>query len=661
MRSAMTIAAVLASALARGGEVAPHQRRTVLAGERVVLDEPAPAGRAARWVQLSGPELVFRGGVARGGRASFDLRTNGVYRFAFMPDAADRIAPSRVRVVETERRASHETLISGPRRAGAGEKVSLHTELEVRCRCRCDGTRRRWKQIGGPRLRFSRSELSSEKISFVPEEPGLYRFIAMTSGRSCKTPWAVHTVEVPARGDGTPERRPVATLAPVASAHPGEEVLLDGSRSRDPDGDTLRYHWFQAGGPAAELTGGGGRMRFTPTSTGDYAFTLTVTDPAGLESAPAAVTFTVLPGPELTRADPRARDALDRPFTIRLENEPLSKLVTRLANADVTVRASARLNAESPFDEVKLDLWVVDMPVRKVLDWVGRTLGAFYVIEEPGAVWFARDTKWLEREKPTPETYRIDAVWSEPGAAGLASLLAEAVRAATWAGSGMSVGRPDIEAETVTTILPRSAQRRLTTLLAELRRAVPSGAPPLEPDAALARALERPVRVQYESWPVREIAWDLARQARLAVGFAPLGADGGERISLELGETTLAKALDALVKMGGYTGWRPEPPGAVWLFNDAPPPQTSECVWSAAEVRAYDTRMIEDAHGFSGAMLVHVVRTRCLPERWVDPFSLVGYSRARRRLVVIHTPEVQRAVARLLERLAREGEGALGR
>ena len=131
MYRAMLIAAVLASAPARGGEVAPHQRKAVLTGERVVLDEPAPAGRDARWVQLSGPELVFRGGVARGGRASFDLTTNGVYRFVFMPDAGDRVTASRVRVIETERRAVHETLIAVPRRAAGGEKVTLSAEPEI--------------------------------------------------------------------------------------------------------------------------------------------------------------------------------------------------------------------------------------------------------------------------------------------------------------------------------------------------------------------------------------------------------------------------------------------------------------------------------------------------------------------------------------------------
>ncbi|MHC5056632.1 MAG: PKD domain-containing protein [Planctomycetota bacterium] len=659
MRRVMILAALLSSPLAAGGQEPSVVRSRVVAGEVVLLEAPGPAAPGSRWVQLSGPDLLFRGGVVEGRSARFVLRTNGVYRFAFLPEPDAGLMSSHVRVVETERKAMQETVVSGLRRTGAGETVTLLAEPEVRCACKVVDVRRRWKQIGGPRLRFSRAELSGNALSFVPEAPGLYRFIAMTAGSFGKTPWAVHTVEVPARADGRPERRPAAMVAPVASAHVGEEVMLDGSRSRDPDGDELVYRWFQASGPAAQLGGQSPRVRFTSPAKGDYAFTLTVVDPAGLESRPAAVTFVVTRPPGLTRPDSGASVPLDRPFTARLENEPLSKLVTRLSGAGVTVRASARLNAELPFDEVMIDLWVVDMPVRKVLDWVGRALDAFYVIEEPGAVWFARDTRWLEREKPVAETYRIDALWSEPGARGLGGLLAEAVRAATWAGSGMSVGRPDTDAETVTAILPRSAQRRLAGLLAELRREVPSGPPPREEDGALTRAMARPVRAQYEDWPVRDVAWDLARQARLPVGFPPLGAQGGGRISIELGETTLGQALDALVKVGGFAGWRVEPPRAVWCFKGSPPPLTSECTWSAAEIRGYDTRMLENAHGFAGPMIVHLVRSRCLPGRWRDPFSLVGYSRARRRLVVIHTREVQLAVARLLDRLAREGERAL--
>jgi len=664
MRRAIAIAALLVSSFVQAGEVGNGKKTTVLAGERVVLDGAQPAGRGSRWVQLSGPELVFRGGIARGARASFHMRTNGVYRFAFLPDAAERIVAERVRVVETGRRAAQETVISGPILAGAGERVTLTARHEIRDHSAVVDERRRWRQIGGPRLRFTRAELAADTLTFVPDEAGLYRFIAMTSGHFGKTPWAVHTVEIPGRLDGAPERRPVATIAPVASVHPGEEVLLDGSRSQDPNGDELVHRWSQVSGPAGEIAGDGPRMRFTPAATGNYAFTLTVTDPASLASPAATVRFTVTTTPGLPRPDPDAPDPLDRPFTIRLENAPLSTLVRRLSDAGVTVRTSARLNEKLPFDKVAIDLWVVDMPVRNVLDWVGRILGAFYVIEEPGAVWFARDTKWLEREKPVAETYRIDAVWSEPGASGLGGLLAEAVRGATWAGSSMSVSRPDTATETVTAILPRSGQERLAGLLAELRRTIPSGPPPSGDDASLVRAMERPVRARYDKWPLRDISWDLARQARLPVGFAPLGEGGGERISLALGdgprgEVPLARALDAFSRAAKYDGWRMEPWGAVWLFKGPPPPLTSECTWSTGEIRSYDTRMLEDVHGFAGPMIVHLVKRRCLPKRWLDPFSLLGYSRARRRLVVIHAREVQLAVAELLDRLAREGDGAI--
>jgi hypothetical protein len=158
---------------------------------------------------------------------------------------------------------------------------------------------------------------------------------------------------------------------------------------------------------------------------------------------------------------------------------------------------------------------------------------------------------------------------------------------------------------------------------------------------------------------VREIAWDLARQARVPVGFAPLGKDGGKRISLDLGEVPLREGLDRFCRAAGFAGHRVEPPGAVWLFSKGPPLETSECLWSAAEVRSYDVRQLRAAHGFAGPMVAHLVKSRVMPARWKDPFVSVGYSPTRRRLVVVHSSEVHLAVAAFLARLAREGEKAL--
>jgi hypothetical protein len=48
-----------------------------------------------------------------------------------------------------------------------------------------------------------------------------------------------------------------------------------------------------------------------------------------------------------------------------------------------------------------------------------------------------------------------------------------------------------------------------------------------------------------------------------------------------------------------------------------------------------------------------------MPARWSDPFAAAGYNAARRRLVVIHNADVQRAVGAFLDRLSRGGEKAL--
>ncbi|MHC4199049.1 MAG: PKD domain-containing protein, partial [Planctomycetota bacterium] len=508
----------------------------------------------------------------------------------------------------------------------------------------------------GPRLALSRDELRQTTLRLTPELPGRYRFALKVHGCDGR---ATFTFEVPRNSKGGPERRPVARIAPVGRTRVGEEVVLDGTRSADPDGGALTFRWRQTGGLVVKPEGEGARVCFAPTRAGDYSFALTVVDEAGFRSRPGSVVVTVLPPMEPARADPAAADPLDRPFSVRIENRPVSVLLARLSDAGVTVRASREVTRTHPFGTSNVDLWVVDLPARKVLDWLGRMLGAFYVIEKPGVVWFARGTRWLERRKPVVASYRIDALYEEDDASDLMRLLEESLKGALWSNSGASLGRANLAADTITAVLPRSAQSRLGRVLAELRREVPSGPPEDEAGPALGRLMSRTVRARYHEWPVREIAWDLARQARVPVGFAPLGKDGGKRISLDLGEVPLREGLDRFCRAAGFAGHRVEPPGAVWLFSKGPPLETSECLWSAAEVRSYDVRQLRAAHGFAGPMVAHLVKSRVMPARWKDPFVSVGYAPTRGRLVVVHSSEVHLAVAAFLARLAREGEKAL--
>ncbi|MHC5055643.1 MAG: PKD domain-containing protein, partial [Planctomycetota bacterium] len=86
-------------------------------------------------------------------------------------------------------------------------------------------------------------------------------------------------------------------------------VVIDGSASRDPNGDALYFHWYRIAGPRVRVlrpvestgapvpradTHGFARMKFVPPAPGRYVYRLVVTDGV-LESAPAEVSF-VVPG-----------------------------------------------------------------------------------------------------------------------------------------------------------------------------------------------------------------------------------------------------------------------------------------------------------------------------------------------------------------------------
>jgi type II secretory pathway pseudopilin PulG len=71
-------------------------------------------------------------------------------------------------------------------------------------------------------------------------------------------------------------RTPTADFA--ASDQGNRHLLLNGSPSVDPDGDTLTYDWYSGG----TRIGGGPLLDWTAPAAGSYSISLTVTDPSGL-------------------------------------------------------------------------------------------------------------------------------------------------------------------------------------------------------------------------------------------------------------------------------------------------------------------------------------------------------------------------------------------
>ena len=91
-------------------------------------------------------------------------------------------------------------------------------------------------------------------------------------------------------------RRPVADAGTGGPVDQNVTVTLDGSKSSDPDGDSLIYGWKQTGGLLVTLSN---PTAVSPTFTsphtpGVLTFTLTVTDEHGLASTPDEVVMTVI-------------------------------------------------------------------------------------------------------------------------------------------------------------------------------------------------------------------------------------------------------------------------------------------------------------------------------------------------------------------------------
>ena len=102
--------------------------------------------------------------------------------------------------------------------------------------------------------------------------------------------------------NGGTNQRPIANAGPDQKVAVGARVMLDGTASEDPDGDTLRYRWTRVSGPQVGLLGSLVPAE-SPTphflapalaADADLILRLTVIDSHGTASSPDTVTITIL-------------------------------------------------------------------------------------------------------------------------------------------------------------------------------------------------------------------------------------------------------------------------------------------------------------------------------------------------------------------------------
>lgn len=138
-----------------------------------------------------------------------------------------------------------------------------------------------WYQQKGPKVRELRLVRGRSMVKFSPDSPGLYVFRLIVSDGRLESDPAFIEVKV------VDENQPPRVVLP-AELHgiAGQRLLLDGSATVDPEGESLSGSWKQLSGPRVSEFFVDGTERglvtaFAPDSAGEYLFELSVADASG--------------------------------------------------------------------------------------------------------------------------------------------------------------------------------------------------------------------------------------------------------------------------------------------------------------------------------------------------------------------------------------------
>jgi len=237
------------------------------------------------WTQSEGPQVDLSDPVSA--QPTFLGTARGVYRFRLV--VTNGLMSSLADEVRVTIRNVAPTADAGPDRvADAGAAVPL--DGSGSWDPNGDSLTYAWARVAGTGGTLSGNP--AQTASFVSDTSGVFRFaLVVNDGLASSVADEVQVVvnalnQVPTANAGADQ---TVTL--------GATVVLDGSGSSDPDGDTLQYAWTQAGGPATVSLQGAAAARasFVPSLTGVYTFELVVED--GTDASPAdPVKVTVLDG-----------------------------------------------------------------------------------------------------------------------------------------------------------------------------------------------------------------------------------------------------------------------------------------------------------------------------------------------------------------------------
>jgi len=336
--------------------------------------------------------------------------------------------------------------------------------------------------------------------------------------------------------------------------------------------------------------------------------------------------------------------------------------------------------------ERRVTLRMQQVPLHAALEWLGRSLDAYYQVVAEEGVWFVPNDLWMGEEKRVGHSYYLDpvlapgaVVWREKQVRGQGAEMTT-VTVKSSAARVIAQRRRQVIAlvrhllrrverlqpnsrflfiertGTLWASCPPSAHRKIQAILGQIRLgnrpSRPIEIPPSPPGPPLPAALVAKLECDYRRQPVTKILDSLARRSRINIGLDPKlfrpPPEQPPQVGLSLGKVSLRRALNELVYRARLGSYRIEPGRGVWLHPGAPP-EPREILWDRAYVRSFHVTSL--LRRLAPKKLLQLVRENITPQAWKEDLPAMGLS-PEGRLVVLHSPEALARIERHLQMLA---------
>jgi hypothetical protein len=267
------------------------------------------------------------------------------------PDAVDTPTVGSTSDATTSQRESAASLSIDPppNRTAIDSDV---VRLQVRERA---GVSYDWTQTSGPEATLMADDTASPWLVTPPlySADTLTFEVTVSDGEHTSTAATAVTVE--------PNDAPRAAIEGDHQVSEDGSFLLDGSTSRDPDGDSIRYEWHQTAGPDAELgSTNGSTLAVTAPRVSEptpIRFELTVTDSHEQRDVETRE-ITVYPDDERTHGQVDTEGMLDRDGSRNLSRRGLAHYQVDLVEGEPLAELGADDGDGFYSDQERLVQWL---------------------------------------------------------------------------------------------------------------------------------------------------------------------------------------------------------------------------------------------------------------------------------------------------------------